>query len=85
MFMAQCFRFGWRRCSPLNWALVSRGENGKDWGRIDQFLVLIDSIPSFVEVGRCYSNVSKRVGRFLSRSNCSCRLLMANRRLHAST
>ncbi|HAS8403051.1 TPA: iron transporter [Vibrio vulnificus] len=19
--MAQCFRFGWRRCSPLNWAL----------------------------------------------------------------
>ncbi|EGQ8181196.1 hypothetical protein GZ633_004644 [Vibrio parahaemolyticus] len=22
MFMAQCFRFGWRRCSPLNWALV---------------------------------------------------------------
>ncbi|EGQ9152682.1 hypothetical protein FWP29_24620 [Vibrio parahaemolyticus] len=21
MFMAQCFRFGWRRCSPLNWAL----------------------------------------------------------------
>ncbi|RZR26127.1 hypothetical protein D8T33_22285 [Vibrio vulnificus] len=23
MFMAQCFRFGWRRCSPLNWALGS--------------------------------------------------------------
>ncbi|TFH89129.1 hypothetical protein ELS82_23945, partial [Vibrio ouci] len=22
MFMAQCFRFGWRRCSPLNWALA---------------------------------------------------------------
>ncbi|RZP63555.1 hypothetical protein D8T53_21655 [Vibrio vulnificus] len=21
VFMAQCFRFGWRRCSPLNWAL----------------------------------------------------------------
>ncbi|WP_278183623.1 hypothetical protein [Vibrio misgurnus] len=21
--MAQCFRVGWRRCSPLNWALVS--------------------------------------------------------------
>ncbi|MBO1401776.1 acetyltransferase [Vibrio cholerae] len=21
MFMTQCFRFGWRRCSPLNWAL----------------------------------------------------------------
>ncbi|EGR0036504.1 hypothetical protein D0806_25010 [Vibrio parahaemolyticus] len=21
MFMAQCFRFGWWRCSPLNWAL----------------------------------------------------------------
>ncbi|MCD1196807.1 acetyltransferase [Vibrio cholerae] len=21
--MAQCFRFGCRRCSPLNWALVS--------------------------------------------------------------
>ncbi|EGQ9730977.1 acetyltransferase [Vibrio cholerae] len=20
--MAQCFRFGWRRCSPLNWALT---------------------------------------------------------------
>ncbi|AVF65881.1 hypothetical protein AL541_16645 [Vibrio alginolyticus] len=24
MFMAQCFKFGWRRCSPLNWALCSR-------------------------------------------------------------
>ncbi|HAS8429748.1 TPA: acetyltransferase [Vibrio vulnificus] len=23
MFMAQCFRFGGRRCSPLNWALVA--------------------------------------------------------------
>ncbi|TXZ94417.1 acetyltransferase [Vibrio cholerae] len=21
--MAQCFRFGWKRCSPLNWALCS--------------------------------------------------------------
>ncbi|EGR0998153.1 hypothetical protein FDE04_25085 [Vibrio parahaemolyticus] len=25
--MAQCFRFGWRRCSPLNWALVANEEN----------------------------------------------------------
>ncbi|EGQ8118094.1 hypothetical protein I7103_005004 [Vibrio parahaemolyticus] len=23
VFMAQCFRFGWRRCSPLNWALYA--------------------------------------------------------------
>ncbi|TXX99590.1 hypothetical protein FXF05_15430, partial [Vibrio mimicus] len=23
MFMAQCFRSGWRRCSPLNWALCA--------------------------------------------------------------
>ncbi|EGQ9099841.1 hypothetical protein GA102_24750 [Vibrio alginolyticus] len=22
VLMAQCFRLGWRRCSPLNWALV---------------------------------------------------------------
>ncbi|MCU8278249.1 hypothetical protein M2G82_22715, partial [Vibrio vulnificus] len=22
VFMAQCFRFGWGRCSPLNWALA---------------------------------------------------------------
>ncbi|TOH45406.1 hypothetical protein CGI81_17395 [Vibrio parahaemolyticus] len=25
--MAQCFRFGWRRCSPLNWALVAKAKN----------------------------------------------------------
>ncbi|MDV2319276.1 acetyltransferase [Vibrio cholerae] len=25
--MAQCFRVGWRRCSPLNWALVSLKKN----------------------------------------------------------
>ncbi|HAS8259606.1 TPA: hypothetical protein I7670_22080 [Vibrio vulnificus] len=29
MFMAQCFRFGWRRCSPLNWALCSRSQTLK--------------------------------------------------------
>ncbi|TNY88532.1 hypothetical protein CGK59_13755, partial [Vibrio parahaemolyticus] len=27
VFMAQCFRFGWRRCSPLNWALVANEKN----------------------------------------------------------
>ncbi|EGR1752577.1 hypothetical protein D3729_22685 [Vibrio parahaemolyticus] len=27
MFMAQCVRFGWRRCSPLNWALVCKRKN----------------------------------------------------------
>ncbi|TKF25348.1 hypothetical protein FCV50_22575 [Vibrio kanaloae] len=27
MFMAQCFRFGWKRCSPLNWALVASEKN----------------------------------------------------------
>ncbi|PWF65555.1 hypothetical protein CCD93_23470, partial [Vibrio sp. T21] len=27
VFMAQCVRFGWRRCSPLNWALVANEEN----------------------------------------------------------
>ncbi|OXX66193.1 hypothetical protein B9J84_15470 [Vibrio sp. V03_P4A6T147] len=27
MFMAQCFRFGWRRCSPLNWALCALSKN----------------------------------------------------------
>ncbi|TOI34265.1 hypothetical protein CGI61_23605 [Vibrio parahaemolyticus] len=26
VFMAQCFRFGWRRCSPLNWALAHKRE-----------------------------------------------------------
>ncbi len=25
--MAQCFRCGWRRCSPLNWALVANEKN----------------------------------------------------------
>ncbi len=27
MFIAQCFRSGWKRCSPLNWALVANEEN----------------------------------------------------------
>ncbi|NNN99475.1 hypothetical protein FKQ62_08315 [Vibrio sp. B1-2] len=33
MFMAQCFRFGWGRCSPLNWALGLRREKRNYWGK----------------------------------------------------
>ncbi|EGR3503281.1 caspase family protein [Vibrio parahaemolyticus] len=28
--MAQCFRFGWRRCSPLNWTLGLGNKNSKE-------------------------------------------------------
>ncbi|AVW95422.1 acetyltransferase [Vibrio parahaemolyticus] len=27
--MAQCFRFWWKRCSPLNWALALSEENNE--------------------------------------------------------
>ncbi len=28
VFMAQCLRFGWKRCSPLNWATCEIGRYG---------------------------------------------------------
>ncbi|OUJ22296.1 hypothetical protein BTO19_24640 [Vibrio parahaemolyticus] len=35
--MAQCFRFGWRRCSPLNWALCDRYEIRTQESRTKQY------------------------------------------------
>ena len=46
--MAQCFRFGWRRCSPLNWALcvcLNYGDKSLFWLVPINWLCIVMGIP----------------------------------------
>ncbi|EGR0209237.1 hypothetical protein FMH16_22210 [Vibrio vulnificus] len=49
--MAQCFRFGWRRCSPLNWALCLITKKS-----IGCIFSLLPWLVSFVFVGKLASS-----------------------------
>ncbi|NVD22926.1 hypothetical protein FC654_21980 [Vibrio vulnificus] len=45
--MAQCFRFGWMRCSPLNWALCFNHERS-----VSCIFPLLSRLSNFGLVGK---------------------------------